>query len=375
MTISSAVTPSLILDRSKLLHNLDQMDRRARQLGVDLRPHLKTTKSVPIAQLATANNRGGVTVSTLREAAYFLEAGFTDILYAVGIVPSKMDQVALLMRHGAEITIVLDNPDAAHAVAAYGQEHSLSFNVLIELDCDNHRSGAEPASGEVLAMAKFLSTAQGVRFGGIMTHAGGAYGCQSVDEIVAMAEQERYAAVSTAAMLRAAGLAVPVVSVGSTPTALVVSSLEGVTEFRPGNYMLKDMSMVELGVATHVEVAASVLTTVIGHNPRRGMLITDAGGLALSKDLGLDRNGQPRSYGAVCTAAGDLIDDLHVADVNQEHGMILSRIGRDLSAIAIGTLLRILPNHICMTAAAYDRYILTQPEADGALEWARCNGW
>ena len=89
------------------------------RLGVPLRPHMKTAKSIDVARLALPGQPGGITVSTLAEAEYFCSHGITDILYAVGITPQKLDQVAKLNATGAHIIVITDDPATAGAIAAH----------------------------------------------------------------------------------------------------------------------------------------------------------------------------------------------------------------------------------------------------------------
>ncbi len=134
MRLSELKTPALVLDRAKLRHNTAAMSQRMKAHGVVLRPHMKTAKSIDVARLALDGNAGGITVSTLREAAYFLEHGIRDITYAVGIVPAKLDEVAALERGGAELTILTDDVSNARAVAEQGERMGQRFRVLIEID-------------------------------------------------------------------------------------------------------------------------------------------------------------------------------------------------------------------------------------------------
>ena len=94
MKLDDLPTPCLVLDRGILQRNIATMARRLARHGVPLRPHMKTAKSIDVARLAIAGQPGGITVSTLAEAEYFAGHGITDILYAVGITPQKLDQVA-----------------------------------------------------------------------------------------------------------------------------------------------------------------------------------------------------------------------------------------------------------------------------------------
>jgi D-serine deaminase-like pyridoxal phosphate-dependent protein len=368
MTLSEIETPALLLDRGRLGRNVARMRNRLAALGVPLRPHVKTAKSVEAVRLAVEGQPGGITVSTLREAEYFLAHGFTDILYAVGIVPSKLAHVASLQRRGAEVAIVLDSLEMAEAAAERGRALGASFPVLIEVDSDGGRAGLRPDDPRLVEIGRRLHGSAGTELRGVMTHAGRSYECRSPEELRAMAERERAGAVDAAEALRAAGLPAPAVSVGSTPTALFAERLDGVTEVRAGVYMFMDLVMESLGVCAGEDIAVSVLATVIGHRRDLGYLLVDSGGLALSKDRGA--NG---GYGRLADFATAEPLGLAVASVNQEHGLVPAA-PADFGRLPIGTLVRILPNHACMTAAAHEVYLVVE-EGRVTGRWARCNFW
>src|SRR5690606_21911345 len=111
-------TPSLLLEEARMLRNIDRLRSRIDGLGVQLRPHLKTAKSVEVARRLLAEGRGPATVSTLKEAEVFAAAGVRDILYAVGIAPQKLPRVLALRARGCDLTVILDSPAQARAVAA-----------------------------------------------------------------------------------------------------------------------------------------------------------------------------------------------------------------------------------------------------------------
>ena len=107
--LSDLLTPCLVLDRGIMKANIQRMADRATGLDVALRPHLKTCKSLEIAGLIVPDRRR-VTVSTLQEAEYFARAGFSDIMYAVSIVPQKLKKIAEMNRQGADVQLILDHP-------------------------------------------------------------------------------------------------------------------------------------------------------------------------------------------------------------------------------------------------------------------------
>ncbi len=346
-------------------------------LHVTLRPHLKTVKSVEIARRLLAGGNGPATVSTLKEAEIFSAAGVTDILYAVGISPDKLDRVVALRATGCDLTVVLDSMAQAEDVVEASRRCDEALPVLIEIDCDGHRSGLSPGAPQAVAIGRFLHC-NGAALRGVITHAGESYSAVGAEALTQSAERERTAAVASATALRDAGLPCPVVSVGSTPTAHFACDLAGVTEMRAGVYVFFDLVMANLGVCTTSDIALSVLTTVIGHQQERGWIITDAGSMAMSRDHGALGQARDQGYGLVCDVEGRVLDELIVQNVNQEHGIVARRAGSQLPLpeLPVGTKLRILPNHACATGAQFDEYQVIPAQAGAPLAcWSRFRGW
>jgi len=382
MTLNDLETPCLILDRRRLEANVARMSARARALGVDLRPHMKTAKSADVARLATAGQSGAITVSTLREADYFLDHGFRDITYGVGIAPAKLGRVAALQARGGRVRVVTDSAEVARAVSERAAALGQTFEVLIEVDTGDGRAGVAPESEALIEIGRILAAAAGTTLAGVLTHAGHSYGCRRIEDIVAVAEAERAGAVRAAERLRGAGLPCPVVSVGSTPTALHARTLDGVSEMRPGVYMFQDVFQAAIGSCAVDDIAISVLATVTSHHRERGEILIDAGGLALSKDRSTAESPRDVGYGLVVDVKCENFDtELHVIRVSQEHGIVAAPDGGlvPFESLAPGTRVRVLPNHACFTAAAYDRYHVIDggsPAADDVIAvWPRVNGW
>ncbi|MGC7097762.1 alanine racemase [Amycolatopsis lurida] len=349
-------TPYLALDRAKLEANIHRL--RHRLGGTTLRPHVKTAKSIEVARLLFDGGTGPITVSTLAEAEAFADAGFTDILYAVGFSPDKLDRVRALRDRGVDLVVLLDSVDQVVP----------GIPALIEVDCDGHRGGIVPGDPAALEIARAL----GADLRGVLTHAGESYFADSPAALAAAAEQERHAAVAVAVELRDAGHKVPVVSVGSTPTAHFAEDLTGVTEVRAGNFVFFDLVMAGIGVCRIDDLALSVVTTVIGHRRDKGWILTDGGWMATSRDRGTERQRVDQRYGLVANFDGELYPDLLMADASQEHGILALRPGSSetLPDLPIGTQVRVLPIHACATAAQHDHYHLGDGE-----RWQRVRGW
>ncbi len=366
MTIDDLPTPCLILDRTILRRNIAAMAAALARHGVPLRPHMKTAKSIDVARLALAGQPGGITVSTLAEAEYFAAHGIADILYAVGITPQKLDKVAQLNADGADIAVITDDADTAAAIAA----HPRPPRTLIEIDSGEARGGLSPDDDRLLPLAAQL----GAALAGVMTHAGHSYAGRSAADMARLAEAERAAIVGAAERLRAAGHAAPIVSMGSSPTALAAARLDGITEVRAGVYMFGDLFQAEIGTHGIDDIAVTVLTSVIGR--REGQILVDAGGLALSKDRSTEAAPKDWGFGLVLDRLGRrAYGETMVRRAYQEHGVIPLDPACPID-LPVGGRVRIAPNHTCMTAAAHDRYyVVDDGGAEVAAVWPRVNGW
>lgn len=375
MSLAQVPTPCLVLDEGKMNANTSRLRDRLAAAGVGFCPHLKTAKSMDIARRMLATPQGPATVSTLREAEFFADCGLTDLTYAVGISPCKLPRVAALLKRGVRLTILLDSVEQARAVAGYAQSHG-PIPVLIELDCDGHRSGVHPDNAELLlAIAHTLTPAAHLR--GVLTHAGESYTARNTQELCAAAEHERTSTLKAVEILRAHGHACPVVSVGSTPTAHYAPGYAGISEVRAGVFVFFDLVQAGIGVCSVDDIALSVLATVIGHQREKGWIIIDAGWTALSADRGTASQQTDQGYGLVCDMAGQPIAGLIVAGTNQEHGIVAQRAGFQghIPDMPIGTRLRILPNHACATAEQHEKYHVLGADSSITHIWPRFRGW
>ncbi|MER6959283.1 DSD1 family PLP-dependent enzyme [Streptomyces sp. NPDC000618] len=376
-TLADPDTPFAVVDVHRALRNIDRLAARTSGLGVALRPHVKTAKSLDVAALM--NGGTPVTVSTLAEAEAFADGGYTDITYAVGIDPHKLPRVIALLRRGVTLRVLLDSTEQATSVAKAAREAGLRIPAQIEIDCDGHRGGLRTDAPALVDIGRILHDADCLD--GVLTHAGESYFAYAREEQRLAAENERDTAVTAAAKLRAAGLPVHTVSVGSTPTAHAAEDLTGVTELRAGNYVFFDLVMAGLGVCRLDDLALSVVVTVIGHRPEYGWILTDGGWMAMSRDRGTANQSQDQGYGLVTDLWGNLVPGLVMSAASQEHGTLTARDGAVLPDLPIGTRLRILPNHACATAAQHRGYHVvdsTLPTTDApAVQavWDRVSGW
>ena len=368
MNLAELPTPALVLDRRILKRNIAAMAAALAPHRVTLRPHMKTAKSIDVARLVLGDAGGGITVSTLAEAEYFAAHGIGDILYAVGITPAKLEQVAKLNAAGADIAVLTDDAEAAGAIRA----QAAPVRALIEIDTGEGRGGVVAEDAALMDVAEAL----GPRLAGVMTHAGHSYAARDRAGLAAIAEAERAGVVRAAERLRAAGRAVPIVSMGSSPTALAAASYAGITEVRAGVYMFGDLFQAAIGTHGPEDIAVTVLASVIGRRADRHQLVIDAGAIALSKDRSTEATAEDWGFGRVRALGGGAgLGTAAVRRAYQEHGVVACDPALAFPGLAVGEKVLVAPNHVCLTAAAHDRYFVTDDGVGVAEVWPRVNGW
>jgi D-serine deaminase-like pyridoxal phosphate-dependent protein len=350
MHLDDLSTPALLLDIDKLDRNLGWMAERATSLGVLLRPHVKTHKCIEIGKRQLNYGARGITVSTLHEARAFADNGFNDITWAFPVIPSRIREACELTER-TRLQLVIDSEDTLTQLERCGTP----FPVWVKADCGYHRAGVDPKGNLPGRLARMITDSPRLEFAGLLSHSGHAYNTTG-DVVSEIAEEERAVMVTLAERLRAEGIFVPGISVGSTPAMRKVKHLDGVSEARPGNYALFDFSQVAIGSCTPSECAATILTTVVSSQPTASHCIVDAGALALSKDPG-----PPPPFGPTMGEtfadydAGTLSEEVRIVSLSQEHGRV--RV-----PLKVGTRLRVLPNHSCLTVAQFNELVVVQGE-------------
>ena len=346
--LDEVVTPALVVDRDRLLTNIEDMAARARSLGVALRPHAKTHKTPAIAELQREHGAIGLTVATITEAEGFAAEGTDDlVLTAPPVGDWRLERLIALARR-ARIRVVVDGAEALAALDAACRRAGVEIGYLWEVDCGVGRFGTAPGRATAEPIAKALDAATHASFDGLLTFGGHAYAATSPDAIAAAAHDEHEAITSTVSALADRGIDVALRSVGSTPTSHAMRSGEGITEIRPGNYVFYDATQVALGVVEADRCALSVLATVTSR-PAPDRLILDSG----SKALAAERL-------STLTPGFGMIEghpELRVERLYEEQAIVHTD---EPCEIGVGTRVRVVPNHACAAANLHSRMLVVE---------------
>lgn len=376
LTSQEITTPAFLVDHAIVQQNCDAMREKARRSGVAFRPHVKTHKTIEIARMQfgdnVGHNTGPITVSTLAEAEFFARQGFDDITYAVPVSPAKLERAAKLARRVRRLNLLLDSFETLQSLQDFHAAQRQVFDVFLKVDCGYHRAGVDPDSPRSVSLASAMAKSTAVRFQGLLTHAGHSYHSRSREEILKAAAEETASLTRLRTRIQHEAGNTLIRSIGSTPTASIVEEFSDTDEVRPGNYVFYDVFQAGIGVCSLSQCAVSVLATVIGSYPEHRRLLVDAGALALSKDPGPDHVDRECGFGVVCDLELRRLP-VKLTVLSQEHGRIEAE-PEVLARYPVGTRVRILPNHSCLTAAMYCDYHVIK-EGIICAQWQPVRGW
>lgn len=349
-------TPVPIVLLDVVRRNIDAMQAFATANQLDLRPHVKTHKCVEIGRLQVEAGAVGVTAGNIGEVEVFAEAGFQDIflaypLWPAGTKPARLRRLA----ESIDLRIGVDNIEAIDRLADAMGDAVDRLEVVVEIDCGARRSGLPPeAAGDVALRARD----RGLRPVGIFTYPG--QGSAGPDAREGAGQEQRAALITAVRSLESAGVAPQVVSAGSTPT-IEFSAGDPITEIRPGEYIFCDLNNLRLGACTEEQVALFLATTVVSDQVS-GQVIVDAGTKALS------REGDPeKGFGRVGSPDRSMLDGPALSRLNEYHGYLAVPDGTPRPPL--GTVLPVVPNHVCPVVNNFDELVVTDTDGDLLLTW------
>lgn len=319
-------TPLVYVDRRALERNIQRMAEAARQSGVALRPHAKTHKIAEVAKLQLDAGAVGLTVAKLGEALALAEAGVeTSFMVAQPYVGPKKVRRQLELSETCEVIACVDSVDLAGAM--------IGLDLVLIVDTGYGRLGV--AAGEAADRAEEIAALPGVRFRGIRSHTGHAYGVISEDARRKIAFEDARVLSELATSIRSRGLTCEIVSVGSTPGTTGLASataFQGVTEWRPGNYAFFDRMQLSMGTATIEDCALRVVCSVVSA-AQPGHAVIDAGKKTLTATLDPHSSGHGLAVGR---------PNLEIHTLSEECGWV-----RHDGDLQVGDRLQVIPNHAC----------------------------
>jgi D-serine deaminase-like pyridoxal phosphate-dependent protein len=342
MHVAEIETPALVVDLDIFERNLRRVAGYAAEHGLRLRPHTKTHKSLRVARRQLELGAAGLTVAKVSEAEVMLGAEPADLLVAFPIVGrGKLERLMRVARR-TDVTVALDSLFAARQLSDAARAAGAEVGVLAEFDAGLGRVGVTPGE-PLLQLAQSIGKLPHLRFEGLAFYPGHILDLEEpgLRALAQLSELLR----SILEDFRAAGIEVPIVSGGSTPTLFHSHEIHGLNEIRPGTYVFHDVNTVRSGGCALQDCAASILATVVSV-ARPGQMIIDGGSKTFSSDRPV--NSPAVTFGHVMEAPGARFHKM-----NEEHGFIdVARVGQEFG---VGDRVHVIPNHICPAVNLHER--------------------
>ncbi|WP_100334175.1 D-TA family PLP-dependent enzyme [Bacillus alkalisoli] len=356
-SISQLDTPSLLVDLKKLKKNIQNTATFAHNHNIQLRPHIKTHKSIEIAKLQLEAGAVGITTAKIAEAEIMAKAGIKDILIAYPISsPTKIERLINLLATVSQLKVSVDSLEQIKLLQKHLEKTPYTIEVWIKVNSGLNRCGVKPGK-QALELAQAILLLSKLTLGGIFTHAGHSYAATSQQEIEKIALAEAEAVLTSAAVCEKAGIKIKTRSVGSTPTYKMAGAVNGITEVRPGNSVFFDEIQVGLGVTERKNCALTVLASVVGTYKEEGRIILDAGSKTLCLDKGAHGNASVKGHGHINGHSNITIERL-----SEEHGVATFK---EDTALTLNDKVQIIPNHACTVVNQFNEFYVHE---DGVIK-------
>lgn len=343
--LNAITRPTLLLDEVRVRRNLQRMVERARHSGVRLRAHFKTHQSAQVGAWCREAGIQQITVSSVKMAEYFAAAGWRDITIAFPVNWREIDTLNRLARE-IQLGLIVESQETV-AFLANNLKHPV--DLWLDVDTGYHRTGiAWDAVHQAHALVDSIQRVPLFTLKGLLTHSGDSYKARSHAQLQALYDLT----VSRFESLRQQlGIALEL-SIGDTPCCSVVQDLSAVDEIRPGNFVYYDVMQVIIGSCAWEDVAVALACPVVAKNAQRCEIVVHGGGVHLSKDSFVDRQGRT-VYGMIALPHGGgwgaVLETSYMKSLSQEHGVIHAD-AETFNRIPLGSLVMVLPVHSCMTA-------------------------
>jgi D-serine deaminase-like pyridoxal phosphate-dependent protein len=348
--------PTLILDEGRARRNIERMAGRARHLGVRFRPHFKTHQSLHVGRIFREFGVEAITVSSVDMAAYFAADGWTDILIAFPLNILEADEIGRLASR-CDLGLLVESPEG---LAELARAIPRPVDIWIKVNVGSNRAGADWNDRDLLTrICRETARRPELRLRGLLTHNGRTYAARTLDALARVHADAMRKMRSAQRALAGAGFAGLEISVGDTPSCSRLDDFSGADEIRPGNFVLHDVTQLELGTCGEEAIAAAVACPVVSTHPARHEAVIYGGAIHLSKD-DFHSGREGRIYGRVCRRRGrgwgKILPGTTVSSIAQEHGMIKTT-ASELKRIKPGDVLFVLPVHSCLTVNLFNEYV------------------
>ncbi len=358
--------PTLLLDKSVCLRNIERMAQTASQNKLKFRPHFKTHQSAVIGDWFRLYGVEAITVSSVKMAEYFALHGWDDITVAFPVNVLEIDNINRLANF-IKLNLLVENKDA---LVILSKEIKYKVGIFIKIDTGYNRTGIAPGKISTIdSIVKLLEENPLLNFKGFLSHTGHTYKANSPYEI----HSSHFDALLKMKSLKQKYQKKHpnlIVSMGDTPSCSVCDNFNGVDELRPGNFVFYDLMQYKLGTCDIEDIAIKLACPVVAKHASRNEVVIYGGAIHLAKESITNIDGKQMFGRIVISRDGEkvLLDELsYVSSLSQEHG-ILKVLRKDLKYFNVGDIVEIIPVHSCLTANLIGNYLTNEGEVIKMIE-------
>ena len=352
--------PTLLLDKSKCLNNIETMADKAIKNNLLLRPHFKTHQSIEIGKWFRDFGINSITVASVSMAEYFALHGWKDITIAFPFNKLEIDEINKLASR-IELNLLILSVESINFLKKH-LKHKVG--IFIKIDAGYHRTGILPENTDILdEIIAGIINFNLIEFKGFLTHSGHTYTAGSIDKITAIHNDclDKMQKLKLHYFKTFPNL---VISIGDTPSCTLMDNFEGIDEIRPGNFVFFDLMQNQFGSCSIDQIALCVACPIIAKYKDRNEIVIYGGAIHFSKEYILNEEGE-RLFGLIVKLENKRwlspLEGMYVSSISQEHGIIKTP-DEHFDKFRVGDVIGILPVHACLTANLMGRYFTFENE-------------
>ena len=154
-------TPAALVDRERMKANARRVAAYCADHGLAWRPHVKTHKSLRVAELQLEAGARGLTVATPHEAEVMARVT-GDLLVAYPPVGDARIERLVGLPASVDLKVALDSEAVLAPLAAAASTAGRTVGVFVEIDVGLRRVGVQGVT-EAVRLAEVVAGADGVR--------------------------------------------------------------------------------------------------------------------------------------------------------------------------------------------------------------------
>ena len=366
MNLNKIKYPTLLLNKEQVLKNIQFLVKKANDNNLIFRPHFKTHQSVEIGNWFKDFGVNKITVSSVKMAKYFANAGWQDITIAFPLNIREFNDINNLSEN-IKINVLVSSLETVKFLA-HNTTNTLGF--FIKIDTGYNRAGIHATEfDKITKIIHFSEQNNKLQFKGFLAHYGNTYSANNKHEVLKIFDTGNKQLIKLKKYFIKDYPNI-IISIGDTPSCTLTDNFSGIDEIRLGNFVFFDIMQSNIDVCNESDIAVAVACPIVDIYPKRGEILIYGGAVHLSKEYIINKSSN-KTYGKVVLLKQNTWqineNSAYLSNLSQEHGIVKAS-KEFINSIKIGDLIAVLPVHSCLTANLLKEYITFDSEIISMME-------